>query len=206
MSKLVTYSATACKIYSHPAVNGKWTTAWLRRAYPAHIKVPNDPATIDLFFYKMLQKFVMDCPAYNYIFVASTAACAAFAMMTRHAFFNPDVTLRRQEKRKPFPDRFRQWTYSLPYFNHQLRNRSCKYRWTLIDNEPEWIDDHPAGYRPNRHPSHKRAPWTLAFTTTRYRCDDPYHKTLSHENMTRIYKEMGYQTKTNADICEEQYD
>eukprot|EP00971_Amphidinium_carterae_P051812 1020135-Amphidinium_carterae.1 len=92
----------------------------------------------------------------------SFAAGVWVACWTRTSYFDPDVTWRKQEiayacqeVRKPFPDRWRQYQYVLPYHNHRLRNmvrshptmpvcvRAAKYRWALIDNEPDWADYNP---------------------------------------------------------------
>ena len=52
-------------------------------------------------------------------------------------------------------------------FNHRLRNFAAKYRWAMIDNEPDWVNNHPLGYRPNRKHIHRR-PYAWCFSLPRY--------------------------------------
>merc|ERR1712113_949613 len=92
---------------------------------------------------------------------------------------------------KPLTDRYRQWSYSLPYFNHRLRNLAGKYKWCFIDNEPDYADKHPLGYRPNRGACHRRAPF-WCFTVPRYHMEDPLYTSCSFENINHIYEEIGY--------------
>merc|ERR1719231_932901 len=113
------------------------------------------------------------------------------AFVSRHWFFNPDIYARQQEVRKPMPDRHRQWAFSLPFYNHRMRNFVSKYRHAFIDNEPDWADHHPLGYRPDRKCSHKR-PWMWIFTIPRFTIEDPLFTSVSHENFNRIYNEIGY--------------
>merc|ERR1712150_152384 len=101
------------------------------------------------------------------------------AILTRHWMLNPDIYGRRQEYHKPLPDRHRQWSFSLPYFNHRMRNMFCKYKFCMIDNEPDWADKHPIGYRPNRDPIHRR-PYLWVFTIPRYPCEDPLDTSVTH--------------------------
>merc|ERR1712226_702633 len=138
----------------------------------------------------------------GYWFITSLAMGAMVGILTRHWFFNPDLYGRLQESRKPMPDRHRQWTYSLPYFNHRLRNMATKYKWCMIDNEPDWNNNPPIGYRPNRKPIHCR-PWMWIFTIPRYTCEDPLYTSCSHANMNRIYEEIKYQKKPWFEQTEE---
>merc|ERR1712187_322465 len=66
-----------------------------------------------------------DAPSYNYWFVTSFAMGCMIGILTRHWFFNPDIHGRYQESRKPFPDRHRQWAFSLPYYNHRMPYMWC---------------------------------------------------------------------------------
>lgn len=90
-------------------------------------------------------------------------------------------------------------------------------RASFIDNEPDWIDKHPLGYRPNRKQHHKRAMfWILSIP--RYTMqensppspsasasnvgewgaetnscrdvpwEDPLYTSVTHENMNAIYE------------------
>jgi len=170
------------------------STFSFRQRYNILLKNQTDPTIADFFYEKWLHGWCCDTPSFAFIWVSIMAFGCSIGSLTRHFFFNPDVYGRYQESRKPLPDRHRQWSFSLPYFNHRLRNMMGKYRWSLIDNEPDWADKHPLGYRPDRKEIHRRAPlWN--FTVPRYTCEDPLHTSVSHDNMNRIYEEIGYQKK-----------
>lgn len=188
------YSATRCKMYSAPVkCNSKWTTAWVRARFPVFIKCPADPAHFDYFFYKSMRHWICDVPSFNYIFVSVASLVIAFSSLFRHLACNPDVTFRKQERHKPLPDRYRQFSYSLPFYNHRMRNIMIKYKWIFIDNEPDYADEYLPGYRPDRFASHKRPPfWCI--TNKKYRCDDPMQSACSTYNMEKIYKKEGYKT------------
>merc|ERR1712224_325329 len=111
-----------------------------------------------------------------------------------HALCNPDVTYRKQEMRKHQPDRERQHAYSLPYYNHQIRNISAKYRWIMCDNEPDWGDDCPSGTRPQRQQTHRLPLFGSVFNYINYRytMDDPMFTTNSYRNMSAMYHKIGY--------------
>merc|ERR1739845_29501 len=96
----------------------------------------------------------------------------------------------------------RQFSYSLPYHNHRLRNCMRKYTWCMVDNEPDWLDYHPIGYRPNRKAIHRR-PYLWCLTVPRYTIEDPLYTSVSHENMNAIYEEIGYQKKPYWAVSEE---
>lgn len=118
------------------------------------------------------------------------------SQMCVYSSYRVNIDQGKQELRKPLPDRHRQWTYSLPFYNHNLRNSVASYRASFIDNEPDWIDKHPLGYRPNRKQGHKRAPfWIL--TIPRYTIQDPLYTSTTHENMNAIYEEIGYAKAPN---------
>merc|ERR1719159_1098531 len=179
------------EIYSAYSAVGKWSTFSFRQRYTMILKNQTDPTIADFFYEKWLHAWVGDAPSYNYWWVTSFAMGAMIGILTRHWFFNPDLYGRRQESRKPMPDRYRQWAFSLPYFNHRMRNFTTKYKWCMIDNEADWADYHPIGYRPNRKQIHRR-PWTWCYTIPRYLCQDPLVTSVTHENMTKIYEEIGY--------------
>merc|ERR550537_1327865 len=121
-----------------------------------------------------------------------TAACGlCFGQLSRLWLCNPDVYGRRQEFKKPLPDRHRQWTYSLPFFNHRLRNMVTKYKWCFIDNEPDYGDVHPLKYRPDRKPIHRRC-WIMMFSIPRYQIQDPLYTSTTYANISAMYKEIGY--------------
>merc|ERR1712113_1166999 len=117
--------------------SGSFSVFSFRMRYTMLLKNQTDPTIADFFYEKWLQAWAGDAPSYNYWFVTSFAMGCMVAILTRHWFFNPDLHGRKQEQRKHMPDRHRQWAFSLPYFNHRLRNMSAKYRWCMIDNEPD---------------------------------------------------------------------
>mmetsp|Transcript_82074 Transcript_82074/g.129241 ORF Transcript_82074/g.129241 Transcript_82074/m.129241 type:complete len:212 (-) Transcript_82074:219-854(-) len=181
---------------------GGFSTFSFRQRYTILLKNQTDPTISDFFYEKMLHAWFADPPSYNYWWVTSMAMGLMVGILSRHWFFNPDLYGRRQESKKPMPDRYRQYSYSLPYYNHRLRNMCSKYRWCLIDNEPDWADKHPLGYRPDRKAIHRR-PWLFMFTVPRYACQDPLMTSCSHENMEKIYQEIGYTKKPKGEEDED---
>jgi len=181
---------------------GSFSTFAFRQRYNVLLKNQTDPTISDKFYEMMLHAWFADPPSYNYWWVTSMAMGCMVGILTRHWFFNPDLYGRRQESKKPFPDRHRQFSYSLPYFNHRLRNIVCKYKFCMIDNEPDWADQHPLGYRPDRLQTHRR-PYMWCFTIPRYTCQDPLYTSTLHGNMEKIYQEIGYTKKPKTDEDEE---
>jgi len=177
---------------------GSFSTFSFRQRYTIFLKNQTDPTIADFFYEKWLHAWVGDGPSYNYWWVTSFAMGAMIGILTRHWFFNPDIYGRKQEKRKPMPDRHRQWSYSIPFYNHRLRNIATTYKWCMIDNEPDWNNHHPLGYRPNRKLQHKR-PYMWCFTVPRYAIEDPLFTSVTHANMNRIYEEIGYTKKTEEE-------
>merc|ERR1719230_78830 len=185
-----TRMARSAEHLSSYSASGPWSTFSVRQRYTMLLKNQTDPTIADFFYEKFVVAWAGDVPSYNYWWVTTVAMGAAFGILTRHWFFNPDIYGRKQETKKPFPDRFRQFSYSLPYYNHQLRNMVAPYRWAFIDNEPDWADKHPLGYRPNRMQGHKRPPF-FVLCAPRYRMEDPLYSSTTYENMCRIYDEVG---------------
>mmetsp|Transcript_73206 Transcript_73206/g.145202 ORF Transcript_73206/g.145202 Transcript_73206/m.145202 type:complete len:201 (+) Transcript_73206:63-665(+) len=181
---------------------GPFSTFSFRQRYTLMLKNQTDPTIADFFYEKWLHAWVGDAPSYNYWWVTACAMGAAVGILSRHWFFNPDIYGRKQEVKKPMPDRYRQWSFSLPYFNHGLRNCMAKYRWCMIDNEPDWADYHPLGYRPNRKAIHRR-PYMWCFTVPRYAIEDPLFTSVSHANMNAIYEEIGYTKKPKSEDDDE---
>mmetsp|Transcript_122753 Transcript_122753/g.199616 ORF Transcript_122753/g.199616 Transcript_122753/m.199616 type:complete len:211 (-) Transcript_122753:213-845(-) len=186
---------------SYSAV-GRPTTFSLRQRYPSMLKAQTDPTIQDFFYERMLHGWFADPPSYNYWWVTAFSMGSMVAILARHWFFNPDLYGRRQEVKKPMQDRYRQHSYSLPYFNHRMRNTMCKYKWCMIDNEPDWADYHPLGYRPNRKQSHRRA-YAWFFSVPRYTIEDPLYTSVSHANMEKIYQEIGYTKKPKSEDDED---
>ena len=169
---------------------GAWSSDWWRNRVPLFNFTAQDPMMQEFLFRRSLV-FAYDVPAYNYIFFAVFGAGYCAGILLRHLLFNPDVYHRRQELRKPYPDRQRQYAYSLPYYNSRARNFAAKWRNSLIDNEPDWLDNSPAGLRPERKQTHRRMPLLLQ-SIPMYFEEDPLYTSVSHENMGKLYREMGY--------------
>eukprot|EP00929_Paragymnodinium_shiwhaense_P051195 TRINITY_DN2577_c0_g1_i6.p2 TRINITY_DN2577_c0_g1~~TRINITY_DN2577_c0_g1_i6.p2 ORF type:complete len:200 (+),score=31.37 TRINITY_DN2577_c0_g1_i6:98-697(+) len=179
---------------------GPFSVFSFRQRYTTYLKTQTDPTIADYFFEQYLHAWFSDVPSYNYWLVMTVATGVMAAHLMRYWLCNPDIYGRRQEFKKPLPDRHRQWSYSLPFYNHRLRNLSTKYKWCFIDNEPDYSDYHPLGYRPNRKQIHRRC-WLWVFSVPRYTCQDPLFTSVSHENMERIYRDIGY---TKAPKTEEE--
>jgi len=175
---------------------GKWSTFSFRQRYTILLKNQTDPTIADFFYEKWLVAWVADTPSYPFWWVTQMAMGLMVAILYRHWFFNPDLYGRRQESKKPMPDRHRQWSYSLPYYNHRLRNLATKWKFAFIDNEPDFSDWHPAGYRPNRKQCHYRPPLWV-WNIPQYTCQDPLYSSTLHDNMNRIYHKMGYTSGKN---------
>ena len=143
------------------------------------------------FMFRRSLVFMYDVPVYNYLFFAVFGAGYCAAIMLRHSLFNPDVYYRRGELRKPFPDRHRQYSYTLPFYNTRARNFAAKWRATFIDNEPDYMDHNPLGLRPDRKQTHRRLPG-LWFSIPRYFEEDPLFTSVSHKNIGDMYRKMGY--------------
>jgi len=149
-----------------------------------------DPLQADYFFDKFLHAWYMDPAMYVYWFCSFAGLTFAFGYMFRKFLFDPHMYFKKSEHRRPLPDRHRQWTYSLPYYNHHLRNLASMHRWCLIDNEPDCCNEHPLGIRPNRVTAPERHFW--AFTVPRYHVDDPNFERNSFKSMEKMYRDMGY--------------
>ena len=177
---------------------GSFSTYSFRQRYTMMLKTTTDPMIADFFYEKWLHSWTDDTPSYNYWFVTSMAMGCMVAILSRHYFFNPDLYGRQQEVRKPMPDRHRQWTYSLPYYNHRLRNCVGKFRHAFIDNEPDWADNHPLGYRPNRKGIHRR-PYLWVYTIPRYTIEDPLYTSCLFSSIEPMYQEIGYTKKAKTE-------
>jgi hypothetical protein len=172
-------------------LGSSWSTQWLRNRLPLLNFTAQDPMMQE-FLVRRAVIFAYDVPAYNYIFFAVFGAGFCAGILIRHLYFNPDVYHKRQELRKPYPDRVRQYSYSLPSYNSRARNYAAKWRSSLIDNEPDWIDRAPeSAVRPERKQTHRRMP-LLLLSIPRYFEQDPLYTSVSHESMGKMYREMGY--------------
>lgn len=175
-----------------PSAGGELSANWWKARIPIMTFFAQDPMAAELLFRRSLV-FVYDVPTYNYIFFAVFGAGFCAGIVLRHFLFNPDVMFKRQELKKPFPDRHRQYTYSVPYYNSAARNYAAKWRATFIDNEPDYMDHHPLGLRPDRKQTHRRMPG-VCFSIPRYFAEDPLSASCSHANIGKLYKDLGYST------------
>merc|ERR1712130_1091633 len=132
------------------SATGKWSVFAMRQRYTILLKNQTDPTIADYYFENFLHAWTRDAPSFQFVWLTMTAMGLMTAYLLRHIFWNPDIYFRRQEYKKPMPDRHRQWSYSLPYYNSRLRNISTKYAWAFVDNEWDFNRIHPLGYRPNR--------------------------------------------------------
>ena len=148
--------------------------------------------TSELFFRRSLV-FVYDVPTYNYIFFAVFGAGLFAGMVVRHFLFDPDVYFKRQELKKPLPDRHKQHAFAVPYYNSAARNYAAKWRATFIDNEYDFMDEHPLGVRPNRKQTHRRMPG-VCVNIPRYFEEDPLFASCSHANIGNLYRQLKYST------------
>jgi hypothetical protein len=140
---------------------------------------------------RSLLSLFYDVPSYNYVWIIVFGASFGAGMMARHAWFNPDVYIRRQELVKPLPDRLRQFSYSGAYYNGFARNVANAYKASYIDNEPDLTNYHPLGIRPNRKLAHKRLP-AMNYSIPMYFEQDPHYTGALHSNISKMYKQIGY--------------
>jgi hypothetical protein len=172
---------------------GGMSSATYRERYYMHLKMTTDPFLQDFFFKRFVFQSCDDPNQYTLWILCSIAFGLSVGSCWRHLLFNPDVYFRRQENLKPMPDRHRQYTYALPFYNHQLRNSVAQYRWCFIDNEPDYMDEHALGIRPNRRQAMSNCqPWQLWPGIPQYSFSDDMMTSCSHKNMKAIYVKAGY--------------
>jgi hypothetical protein len=164
-----------------------------------------DPMMQEFLFRRSLI-FMFDVPVYNYIFYAVCGGGILFGTVLRHFLFNPDVFVKRGELRKPIPDRVKQYGYAHPYYNSRMRNWAAKYRWTFIDNEPDYMDGSLkgdlTGLRPERKQSIRRLP--AFYSVEKYKEQDPLYSSVKFASMEKLYsKESGYKGRAGVDGGEE---
>ncbi|VWU49523.1 conserved protein, unknown function [Hepatocystis sp. ex Piliocolobus tephrosceles] len=153
----------------------------------------SDNKLLKFFFKKSYNSWFNDPSQYSYYFISYFSVAVAGTVVLRHLLFNPDVHFRRQDKRRNIIDRYQHHAYSLPYFNHWLRNFSLSFKNSLIDNEPDYQDNDPWSFRPNRVPCYARLPFF--FEIPKYHVDDPNYEKNSHKNMQKYYEDIGYVKK-----------
>lgn len=73
---------------------------------------------------------------------------------------------------------------------------------TFIDNEPDYMGNHPWGLRPTRCLYYARYP--LVFLNRhKYFVDDPNYVNALHSNMEKHYEELGYYPNRGKEADEE---
>eukprot|EP00389_Voromonas_pontica_P003546 GDKH01005234.1.p1 GENE.GDKH01005234.1~~GDKH01005234.1.p1 ORF type:complete len:196 (-),score=17.63 GDKH01005234.1:300-887(-) len=159
-----------------------------------------DPMIKRYMWAKFRNHWYADSTYYPYFFLTAAGAGIVMGVSARHFLFNPDVYVRFGEKRLSLPDRHFQHSYSLPYYNHHLRNYVARFRWSLIDNEPDYSGQaHPWGIRPTRTTSPTRM-WLMSTCAYgKYHIDDPLFERNSHMGMNQMFEEMGYYPKVEAE-------
>lgn len=179
--------------YSEP---GGFSTYSIRQRFPIYNKAHTDPVVTDYFFARFVHDWCYDVPSYNYWFQMALGFTLALMSVSRHLLFNPDIYCRRQEAKKPFPDRHRQYQYASPFYNHQLRNYATRYGWCWIDNDWDVHEKpHPAGAHPTREHAtyrHWSIPGCHTTTAPRYQEEDELLSSTSTKNFARIYRQLGY--------------
>ncbi|KAF4712233.1 hypothetical protein FOZ63_019703 [Perkinsus olseni] len=171
--------------------DGAHTVQWWRNRYGIYSRRQTDPMLAEFLFRQQVREWFYDVPLYNYAALLGTALGIVVAIAWRHFLFNPDVYLRRQELRKMWPDRHRQFAYALPYLNIRLKNVLMPYTNSLIDNEPDYANYNPIGLRPQRVRAIRRLPgffWAIP----RYFFEDPLYTSVSTKNMRKIYNDINY--------------
>lgn len=174
---------------------GQSTTYNWRQRYPSYNITLTDSVIADFYWNQYIKAWFTDPAALQFHF--GTVWCVMMGVLSvcRHCLFNPDVTWRGQEKKLPSPDRHRQWSYSLPFFHHRLRNMCTKFFWTMAQTEPDWNNRCYSGNRPDRIECFRSPTIWSSFWFCRsyqYTIQDPMFTTISTPNICRMYHEMGY--------------
>lgn len=165
--------------------------AHLRRVFSNFATRGTDHQVMDFLCKKFYRAYFCDAVQYNYLFVSFFAVGMAVTMCVRHLMMNPDVCVRHGDARREIIDRWRLHLYSVPYYNHFLRNWSLHFLNSFIDNEPDYLGHHPWGLRPKRSLAYCRYPFTF-MNPFRYFVDDPTYKETLHASVEKRYEKMGY--------------
>lgn len=144
----------------------------------------SDPILGDFFFKKSVKVWCCDPVQYSYWFISMMACGVCGAVFMRHTYFNPDMYFRKAEMRRNIVDRHTTHAFSLPFFNHRLRNWSQIWNTSVIDNEADYAAEHPWGIRPKRVLHYARFP--LFFSAHKYLVDAPLS---NHNDIEAIYRE-----------------
>lgn len=185
---------SGAKYYIKYSRHGPFSTYSLRQRWATVVRNIPDSALADFSFNKFVGNWIGEFASYNFYFMGTVSWIISWMFVLRHAMFNPDITCRHNEKRLPLPDRLRQWSYALPYYNNRIKNWSAKFKWMLIQNEPDWNDINWLGARPNREQCHRRCMvWNVFhWFVPLYRMEDPMYESCTNYNFCKIYHEMGY--------------
>lgn len=163
-------------------------TAW--KKYGMYNWSLSDPLMRAFFFNRFESFWYAYAPFYNHWFISMFAVGASMAATARQIFFNPEYSLRRAEGRRLPTDRMEIYYFSLPYFNHHLRHFSACFRNSLVDNEPDYLNHHPWGIRPDVRNSPKRVKllWALPW----YFVDCEHYEASLHTSIQKKLEESGY--------------
>lgn len=153
-----------------------------------------DNKLLKFFFKKSYNLWFNDTSQYYYYFLSYYAVAISAGMILRHLLCNPDVHFRRQDKRRNIIDRYQHHAYSLPYYNHWLRNFSLGFKYSLIDNEADFQDQAEfCGLRPHRVQHYGRFP--TFYEIPKYNVDNPTYEQNLHKHMQNYYESIGYLPK-----------
>ncbi|EPR57524.1 NADH-ubiquinone reductase complex 1 MLRQ subunit [Toxoplasma gondii TgCatPRC2] len=180
--------------------SGKMNAAHLRAIFGNWCTRGTDHIVVDMYAKKFYKAYFADPVQYNYLFVSFFAVGCAATMCLRHLMLNPDICVRRGDARRHFIDRWQHHLYSLPYYNHYLRNFALRFQNSIVDNEPDYLGSHPWGVRPKRGLNYGRLPFTF-MNPYRYFVDDPQYVNTLHDSMEKHYEALGYYPNrvTNAE-------
>eukprot|EP00922_Rhytidocystis_sp_ex-Travisia-forbesii_P019054 GHVS01028278.1.p1 GENE.GHVS01028278.1~~GHVS01028278.1.p1 ORF type:complete len:184 (-),score=8.96 GHVS01028278.1:268-819(-) len=151
----------------------------------------NDPLILNYFFRRSVNTCFNEPPHYHYWWLTWVSVGVYSAVTFRYFLCSPQTMFRPLEKSRNPLDRWKLDLYSLPYFNHWLRNYASIWTNSLADNEPDWQCHHPWGIRPERGMSHRRF-WLFLCTPHRYFIDDPNYEAIMHKNVEKRYEALGY--------------
>lgn len=184
--------------YTRP---GSYTTYSLRQRYPTMQKMATDSAVGDRLFYIWVKDWMGDPAGYNYIWCTVGSLAASFIAMARLLWFDPDVQHRRENMHMAICDKKRLHSYALPFFNHRLRNWSCRYNWMFCGADHDWSHKIYTGTRPDRaHALRRPFFWSAVhWYCFPYVIDDPLYTSSSVHNFNRIYDECGYKKLHNPE-------
>eukprot|EP00921_Rhytidocystis_pertsovi_P009304 GHVQ01014979.1.p1 GENE.GHVQ01014979.1~~GHVQ01014979.1.p1 ORF type:complete len:186 (+),score=12.21 GHVQ01014979.1:260-817(+) len=150
----------------------------------------SDPMLLN-FFFRRSTMIGTEEPGHFHYFWCTYLATGIWIGSSAHLFIaNPHMIYRNIEKNRSPLDRWKLGLYSLPYFNHSLRNYAVSWVNTYVDNEPDYQVHHPWGIRPDRTMQHRR--FFGIHSAPRYFVDDPLYEKTSHRAVERRMEAIGY--------------